>query len=1201
MKKSICLVLILGGLQCCYAQKDAPVVGNAIELVQLLTKDYESVAPEIRGEQLIRDRAEVIDIFKSYLRQLELEKYNESINKKLGKKPNGLLYERDSHFVFYSRKKEKYEAFKRGQIRSSGYRPEKNDKDTAGELVFINYLEHFDTTKNEAQQAYFNSQFSVDSVHFESLIAMYKDNKYLQNAVKEFKEKYQAVHDISKDLYADKGASLTVQKGLPFIGGDLAFETVIDGLSRFLAERIKDELTTFVIAQVQDELMSKSDETPFEELGILLPTTMEYLLEFDANQILNFTDEIKQYVEKDLNNILDNLANLKDARSVQRLLLIYPDIDFAFEALELIPQLKKIKHPVEFLEILDNSRNLSRWEASNEQVRHNIANAINMSVLLGRSFTVLQSGQLEFANLEDIDLYLDNNHFFQMYFGFLYQQDAKYYQVNFIIDEQKQAEKYKYLAECEFHQGDTLATKAGTDVSKIDMNQEIVIIGESTPKDLILETVLINKVPVKEKKYILKQGSKTLLTLHKIPCDSTIKLEDLKAPIYILEDDTKIDSITQIRREALEIQFVPGTSLILKYPFDVLATISGPQTEFHVICQDSTLSVYELDAHANYHLPLGSIMQEFMVFYNEESIVELNEARSHFESLFSNMGVQVKEVTSLATEIRKINKRGEKVALNTAHDFVGGVLDFTESLALTGDTIWNYLIRRIYNENKQINYFIHDTIPGKIEYRLAFTKEDRPRPIDYKIELESKAASYISTGRSANEIILDLHEKKYVNAITGAFDLAVELYGKDDLSELAEITEMMASINRNEWHREIRKLNKFIDKNGEFVIKEPKDLKKNALNLYELLIDWETFYNKNLLSKPVDPRWTKTSGLISLAKALMLEIYNDRADASINIAPTKALFTDPYFGKILLTYYTDIHANKLIDEFIYDKLINLKKVDRFGNLTSVLDIFQQDQLKKLIDEYIKNMLSVIFHKGKNSKSERKAFQETNQKLLSFVSSSIGTFGNKLDIDPNSQIFKIIHLLNDVAQSENAEDVENAIENFALPSGSFAIKRNSIWTLSLDSYPGLLVGRERVLNSTTGAPAPKTSAGFTAPIGLSYTWGIKAWGTKIGSFGIFTPIIDIGTFTRFRFDSGNETTPFPELTFKNVFSPGMYVVYGFPKAPLSISFGAQYGPEIRTLDENGAIEDRYESWRCGFGLTLDIPLFKIYTKPRLFID
>ena len=108
------------------------------------------------------------------------------------------------------------------------------------------------------RQDYFKSQYHFDQNELALLKAKYTaiNNAYIAYIIGKFMVKSQIVFNKSSDSFSEVDYNASVQKGLPFFGGDLNFNMAIDGLSRFLAKRIKQELTTHAIKK-NSELSGK--------------------------------------------------------------------------------------------------------------------------------------------------------------------------------------------------------------------------------------------------------------------------------------------------------------------------------------------------------------------------------------------------------------------------------------------------------------------------------------------------------------------------------------------------------------------------------------------------------------------------------------------------------------------------------------------------------------------------------------------------------------------------------------------------------------------------------------------------------------------------------------------------------------------------------------------------------------------------------
>lgn len=173
------------------------------------------------------------------------------------------------------------------------------------------------------------------------------------------------------------------------------------------------------------------------------------------------------------------------------------------------------------------------------------------------------------------------------------------------------------------------------------------------------------------------------------------------------------------------------------------------------------------------------------------------------------------------------------------------------------------------------------------------------------------------------------------------------------------------------------------------------------------------------------------------------------------------------------------------------------------------------------------------------------------------------------------------------KAKTAAEVSDAISAFALPPGGSAIKKYSKFSIALNAYVGLSAGQEIL----TGI-GPKTYYAVTTPIGVTFNWGFKNY----GSLSILASVLDIGALTAFRFqdDSVNEL---PDLKFENVLAPGGYLVYGVPKYPISIGIGAQLGPNLRTVTDANLNISTTSGWRWGAFIAVDIPIVSVYTTNK----
>lgn len=172
---------------------------------------------------------------------------------------------------------------------------------------------------------------------------------------------------------------------------------------------------------------------------------------------------------------------------------------------------------------------------------------------------------------------------------------------------------------------------------------------------------------------------------------------------------------------------------------------------------------------------------------------------------------------------------------------------------------------------------------------------------------------------------------------------------------------------------------------------------------------------------------------------------------------------------------------------------------------------------------------------------------------------------------------------------SSEEVRQAIEAFALPPGSAAIKKFSSFSIALNAYVGVGGGYE-----TLQSVGSKPYYALATPIGFTFSRGFG----KGGALSLLVSVIDIGALTAYRFD-GNNTQALPELKFENVLAPGGYLIYGFPKLPLSFGIGAQYGPSLRSVTNSTLNISTTTGWRAGAFLAVDIPLINLFSSNKLY--
>ncbi|MEL6254934.1 MAG: hypothetical protein AAFR87_23205 [Bacteroidota bacterium] len=204
---------------------------------------------------------------------------------------------------------------------------------------------------------------------------------------------------------------------------------------------------------------------------------------------------------------------------------------------------------------------------------------------------------------------------------------------------------------------------------------------------------------------------------------------------------------------------------------------------------------------------------------------------------------------------------------------------------------------------------------------------------------------------------------------------------------------------------------------------------------------------------------------------------------------------------------------------------------------------------------------------------------------------------------------------DIFYAKSAPEIKGLLYKYALPAGSYRIKRKSQISLELGAYPNLYVGREFIIQAD-GQQGDGWVAGVSAPVGLSVSWPIrkrldpfdpatsdrtlknsKLSGSAYSghSFSLFFPVIDIAAPFSYRWTNGNDVGFPDEISWQQILSPGLYAVWGMKNKPISLSLGGQYVPKLRSITSNGTDVRNLDAFRIGLNLAVDIPLFSLFRR------
>tara|TARA_R110002012_G_scaffold321659_1_gene550466 strand:+ start:2079 stop:4349 length:2271 start_codon:yes stop_codon:yes gene_type:complete len=390
-----------------YAQRNAPVAGDAALLIDFLNKDYSRTNPDELGNVLFNDRAQICAILKKYVEPDRNDTLYNSSNINRAIEDIKLKIVDIEEIINFKKAKAKENLI---ALKPSGnlskYNTDKDRKD------LINEKENL-----------LKTQWLLHERHLTAIQNALPNNAYAYFIVGMFIKKYDGIAKKNIDVYGMENTQGNIQKNLSFLTGDLALETVMDGLSKFLANRVKEELTIYLIEEVQRKMdaAAKDSLNILNELGLLLPATTTYLKNQKINENIDILNDIKSNIEKDISLFIPNLYNLKDSQRIKIHLESHQELYFALEGLQLYTQLSKVKHPVEYLELLKNNKFIQNKLAETPTGKQ-LSALLELNSMFIYSLTMIDGNEKKFVSNEFITRYGSQNNFLILYIGLLQQQ-----------------------------------------------------------------------------------------------------------------------------------------------------------------------------------------------------------------------------------------------------------------------------------------------------------------------------------------------------------------------------------------------------------------------------------------------------------------------------------------------------------------------------------------------------------------------------------------------------------------------------------------------------------------------------------------------------------------------------------------------------------------------------------------------------------
>ncbi len=206
------------------------------------------------------------------------------------------------------------------------------------------------------------------------------------------------------------------------------------------------------------------------------------------------------------------------------------------------------------------------------------------------------------------------------------------------------------------------------------------------------------------------------------------------------------------------------------------------------------------------------------------------------------------------------------------------------------------------------------------------------------------------------------------------------------------------------------------------------------------------------------------------------------------------------------------------------------------------------------------------------------FKDKNydQALFSF-STMLSAMG--LRFLPTENLLKYTTFITKLAATESPEQVSSLLESYALPIGSSSIKKNSNFSMSIQSYFSTMLGWESINDKRSSS-----LAGIDIPLGIDFSYANNNKSSRTFLVNLF----NLGSVADYRLKADNIDPP--KFTYKGILAPGLIFMHGRRNSPVSYGGGFEYRPFLREIDGQNQ-----QSFQFKVKLAIDIPLFLITRK------
>lgn len=170
---------------------------------------------------------------------------------------------------------------------------------------------------------------------------------------------------------------------------------------------------------------------------------------------------------------------------------------------------------------------------------------------------------------------------------------------------------------------------------------------------------------------------------------------------------------------------------------------------------------------------------------------------------------------------------------------------------------------------------------------------------------------------------------------------------------------------------------------------------------------------------------------------------------------------------------------------------------------------------------------------------------------------------KDSIVAGSNTYNLLLLAGDIANANSTSDLANSINNISGPAAGYKYKTVAPHLLSATALVGLNYEWDHL--SGPGVDTRARARGGFAPVGFEFSGPSPC--IEKADLGVLLSLIDVGNLISYSntntTSNGSSVKSAPNTSFSQVWSPGLYLIWGFPNSPFVVGVGYSRTPELRT--------------------------------------